>query len=309
MIRSFFTFTSTFTLVVLMTCGYQASAQCCSPGNPVAGTSFVGILDPMSVRSITFYRHNYSDTYYEGSKVASLQGKTANFNYIGQMIGFGLAKRVGMELELGYFINKTEEDQWVGLQSTQGWSNGALLAKGLIFRVPMKWEITGAAGWKFPLGTKVFYDEYGLPLPATLQPSTRAHGAIAQLYVFRMFNNLGARAILINRYETNGLNEEEYRFGDALFSSLFLSKTFFLRYSAILQIRNEYRRYDYQSNTKFAVTGGDVVFISPQFAYSFPPSWVITVGADLPAYRYYNGLQLGSKAAFSISVVKDLHFK
>jgi hypothetical protein len=42
-------------------------------GNPVSGSEYVGIL-PKDPSTITYYRHSYSDTYYEGSEVSDYQG-------------------------------------------------------------------------------------------------------------------------------------------------------------------------------------------------------------------------------------------
>ena len=45
-----------------------AFSQCCSPGNPIGGTTNIGILDKKAFRVIAFYRYSYSDGYYKGSK-------------------------------------------------------------------------------------------------------------------------------------------------------------------------------------------------------------------------------------------------
>ena len=84
-------------------------AQCCSPGNPVAGASQVGILAPYTLRTVTYFRTSYSDTYYKKDHKTGREGSYARYNYIGEIISFGLPKRFTTELELGYFLEKTQD--------------------------------------------------------------------------------------------------------------------------------------------------------------------------------------------------------
>ncbi|MEO7905570.1 MAG: hypothetical protein ABIT06_01235, partial [Saprospiraceae bacterium] len=52
-------------------------AQFCSPGNPVGGTASVGTVQKGSLRSITFFRHSFSDTFYDETKEAEFQDTKA----------------------------------------------------------------------------------------------------------------------------------------------------------------------------------------------------------------------------------------
>lgn len=294
-------------LLFLCTLAGNAQAQCCSVGNPVMGLGSVGVLDPGTLRSISFFKSGWSDTYYEGSEPALLQGKTASYNYFGQLLGYGITKRFGMELELGYFLNKTEEDEWVGRQNTYGLSSAVLLMKALAWKKSDVWELSAAAGVKIPMPNREFQDEFGLPYPVTLQPSFQAFGGVGQIFLFRNFRQAGLKAVLLNRFEFNGVDKDEYRMGKAWFSSLFLSKGFAARHMAILQFRNEMRGYDYQGLTRFSTTGGNILILSPQYALSLKSGWKIFLSADLPLYRNYNGMQLGSKMAGGISLMRDFH--
>jgi hypothetical protein len=280
-------------------------AQCCSVGNPVMGLGTVGVLEPNSLRSITFLKTSYSDTYFEGSQPSTLQGKTASYNYIGQLLGYGISKRLGVELELGYFLNKTEEDEWLGRQNTYGFSSGVMMLKGLIWKSSDVWEFSTAAGLRFPLKNRVFTDEFGLPYPVALQPSIQAYGAVGQLFLYRNFTDLKLKSVWLNRFEFNASDPDAYKVGSAWFSSLFLSRSFKGRHVAIIQLRNEWRAHDFQGETRFSASGGDVLLVSPQYAYILPAEWKLFLMAELPLYRRYNGMQMGAKMAFGISLMKD----
>jgi hypothetical protein len=111
--------------------------------------------------------------------------------------------------------------------------------------------------------------------------------------------------VVLNRYEINGYNADDYRFDNSLFSSVFVGRSFAKNWAATLQFRNEYRQEDWQSDIRYLVTGGDILYLSPQLSYTFKPRMTLSLTADFHIYRDYNGIQLGPKYAFGISLVKD----
>ena len=80
-------------------------------GTPSGASQYVGILNKNHLRIIvTFGRHNFLDTYYQGSHIStdpSLLQKSF-YNYSGLTLSFGITKRVTLESDNGYFINKTQ---------------------------------------------------------------------------------------------------------------------------------------------------------------------------------------------------------
>lgn len=295
------------------------SAQCCSPGNPVAGASQVGILTPYTLRTVTYFRTSYSDTYYIKDSKTDRGGSYARYNYIGEILSFGLPLRFTAELEMGYFLEKTQDSDPSNLHNkTSGLSNGVLTVKYGFLKSPKLYELTGGAGFKFPFSTKPVTDSSGAFYPPEIQPSTGAFGAVGQLFFSKGFLPVQMKVILLNRFEYNGQNKEDYQFGASLFSSVFVSKTFFKHLVVLLQFRNEYRWKDKQYYVTedgkddffyMTGTGGDIVYIAPMASWSFPRGWSVSVNFDLPVYRYYNGEQLSPRAAGGISVIKDFRFK
>jgi hypothetical protein len=279
-------------------------AQCCSPGNPVSGSAYVGILPPKTLRTITYYRHSFSDTYYEGSKVSDYQGTHSGYDFFGEVLSYGIIKKLTVEAELGYYIYKYQESDVLGKLKTYGFSNATVSLKYAVLKTKKDMELTLGAGAKVPVSRKVFSNDYG-PYPQDIQPSTGAFGFVAQLFFYKGFKEKKWRVVLLNRFEINGYNSEDYRFGNALFSSVFLGRSFAKNWAATLQFRNEYRWEDWQGDTRYLATGGDILFISPQLSYTFKPRLTLSVTADFPVFRDYNGIQLGPKYAFGISVVKD----
>ena len=307
------------TVLLLSGFGNDLRAQCCSPGNPVAGANQVGILVPWSLRTVTYFRTSYSDTYYIGDTKTNRGGSYARYNYLGEILSLGLPLRFTTELELGYFLEKLQDSDPTSLHNkTSGLSNGVLSLKYGFLKTPKLWELTGGAGFKFPFSRAPMTDTNGVFYPPEIQPSTGAFGVVGQLFLAKGFRPIQMKLLFINRYEYNGRNKEEYRFGSSLFTSLFVSKTFFEHLVVMLQFRNEYRWKDKQYYDKedgqedyfyMTGTGGDIVYISPQASWSFPKGWSVSINCDIPVYRYYNGEQLTPRMAGGISLIKDFRFK
>lgn len=282
-----------------------AIAQCCAPGNPVSGSEYIGTLPKKTLRTITYYRHSYSDTYYEGSEVSEIQGMESGYDYIGEVISYGLLKKLSIEAELGYYIDKFQDSEVLDRFTTHGFANAVVSAKYAVLKTKNDMELTVGAGAKVPVSRKIFRDQYGVPYPQELQPSTGAFGFAGQIFFFKGFDEKKWRLVVHGRYELNGYNSEDYRFGDAIFTSLFFGRSFAKHWAATLQLRNEFRFEDWQGDTRYLVTGGDIIFVSPQISYTFKPKLTLSLTGDIPVFRHYNGVQLSPKWAVGISLVKD----
>ncbi len=294
-------------LPVLMALGSDLFGQCCAPGNPVAGANQVGILPKYTLRTATFYRYSYSNTYYDGTGKAEYQGTTANYNYLGEIIGFGLPLRFTAELELGYYLQKSQDNDLAGTSKLSGPANGVFTVKYGIIKTPKLWELTIGAGMKFPFTQKTLMDDQGIAYPPDMQPSTGAFGYVGQLFLAKGFLPIQMKLMLINRVEVNGKNKEDYHYGTGIFSSFFITKTFLSHLVVMLQYRNEYRWPDKEGDIDFPGTGGDIMYVCPQVAWSFPKGWAVSANCDLPVWRDYNGFQLGPKIAAGVTLVKDFN--
>ncbi|MEI6575921.1 MAG: transporter [Bacteroidota bacterium] len=292
--------------LIILFLNAEAYAQCCSPGNPVAGTAAAGIVMKHNLRVVTFYRHSFSDTYYTGTKPSPDEDQigTANFNFAGAIFAYGITKRLTVETELGYFINKTKNDTILkSKQSTSGMYNGTLSMKYCLIHSSNGLELSLGAGAKFPFTQQPISNELG-PLPEDIQPSTGAFGFVGQLFIAKAFPSLQFKLIWTNRYEINGRNLDKYKFGNAWYSSLFFSKGLGKGWVGLLQFRNENRKVDFNGETKFPSTGGNVFIISPQLSHSFG-HYNVTAMFDMPVMRNLNGKQLNTKYAYSISINRD----
>lgn len=294
------------TLFLAYASAAAAWSQCCSPGNPVGGSANVGTLDGGALRAMAFLRHSYSDTYFEGSRKAEFQGTTAGYYYFGSVLACGITRRLTAETELGVFLDKRKRYGDNEPEHSRGLANGVFSLKyGLWKNSFREWELTAGAGIRFPFTRKLAMSADGYPLNMDVQPTTGAYGFVGQLFLYKGFLPRGWRFFLLNRYEKNAENNIGYRYGDALTSAIFASRKINLKWTAILQVRHEWRQIDHWEGIKLNSTGGEIVTLSPQINYTIARKWNVSFLFDIPVYRKYNLAQLSPKYAFAVNFVRD----
>jgi hypothetical protein len=192
---------------VLIFSGLDLHAQCfASPGNPVAGSANIGVLQQRISRMVVFHKFSYSDTYYAGSNKVDYNFPTAienaNYNYSGISFGYGLKPKLTLEVEAGYFFNKTQNYRYIDYKLRGfGLSNAVFSAKYNIHKnVDKKTEITVAGGVKVPFRLKPQVVD-GVRLDIDVQPSTGNFGFNLQALFVKEFKNISARIIFLSRYD------------------------------------------------------------------------------------------------------------
>ncbi len=295
----------------------RLSAQCCSAGSPVGATVNVGILDKGMLRVSAFYRHNVLDNYFTGTdKNENYSGKisTTNFNYTNLNIAYGLTHRMSIEVDAGYFLNKTQilKDPVGYVRKGFGFSAATINLKYCLYNdLPNQFEATAGVGFKIPLATELQYDG-SVPLPVEIQPSTGAYGYVFQLFFNKGFSEHKFRIFNINRIEYNQKNKFDYRYGAFMINSLFFSKQIIDKLAFVLEFRNEWKQQDKEVNifTKQTVetinTGNHNIIVSPRLSYSFKNAWFISALYDIPVYRNYIGTQMALDYSFAFSISKNI---
>ncbi|MDD3877900.1 MAG: hypothetical protein PHT69_14860 [Bacteroidales bacterium] len=291
-------------------------SQCfASPGNPVAGSANLGVLKKHSARAILFFKNSQFSGYYEGDKKSDFKYiSLAEYNYSGFVLGYGLGKKITTEAEVGYFINKTQHYDFLNLSLRgYGFSNAVISLKYNIYKsLPKEFEFSIAAGAKLPLKTEPQIVN-GVTLPVDLQASSGNFGMVLQSFLVKQYPEKSLRLFLINRYEKHfNENKQAYVFGDAIASSFFVSRHLWFPwtsltedFTAILQIRHEFKKPNDRFSQKVKASGSNLVFVSPQLNYNFSELWNLSAIVDIPLYQYYNGIQLSNKYGFSISLSRD----
>jgi hypothetical protein len=295
-------------------------SQCCSTGSPVGASVYVGVLGKNYLRTAVYYRHSYSDTYFSGTTRNSSSEnealKYASYNFTGMAVGYGVTKKLTVEADLGYFINKTQQyNDFIsqldsvnhGVVKGYGLSNGGLTLKyGAWVRPSQELEFTLGAGFRYPFTTRPQSVD-GVQLNRDVQPSTNAFGASGMLFFNKGFSDITLRIFSINRYDYNFEGTDGYRFGNILLNSVFVSKKLFRYCFAIIQVRSEWKTNDRDQGNKVTNSGFVLLTVSPTLSYSVAGKWNITALCDIPVYKQFNGTQMTPKYAFALSITRDFN--
>lgn len=282
--------------------------QCCSPGNPISGSSILGALPNGEGRISGTYSHSRSNAYYRGTRVvAPFFVDRGHFHHVSLNGAYAISGRVTVESEVTYFVSKVQEYVDGALPSSRrgfglgDWS--ATINVNLFRNRRARFELTSGAGLKVPLGT-YRQERDGALLPLDIQPTTGAVDFRHSLFLYKGFPNRGFRLFAVNTVDVKTANPDGYRYGNLFSTSLFGSATVGLRWDAALQVRSEVRARDRRESGPIPVTGSTKIFVSPQLSYAVSQSLVVTTLVDVPIYQYYRGGQLGTTLGFSIGMIR-----
>ena len=77
----------------------------------------------------------------------------------------------------------------------------------------------------------------------------------------------------------------------------------------MLQLKFEYAAYDFDDRIHdiFRHSGSRIFLISPLIQYSFAERWHLSLMADFPVYKYYNGSQLANRYSAGINITRDFN--
>ncbi len=165
MIRNI-TFCVTATLLIILIGGKITYSQCCSGGCPIGASTYNGVLEKNNLQTMISYRNGHSENYFRDN--VKLLGypnpiKFLNFYFLDITIGYGILKNITIENTNGYFINKIQHLEIDSINKLElkanGAANGILMIKyNLYYNLKKDIEITIGAGIKYPLSTKLQYN-------------------------------------------------------------------------------------------------------------------------------------------------------
>lgn len=291
-------------------------AQCfVSPGNPIAGSSNVGVLQQGTWRVMAMYKYDERADYFRGDKsIGPMLVETADYNFLSATLAYGISKKWTVEAEAGYFLNKSYRYQEYDPLTGSGPSNILLSAKTLIYsNIYRNTEWSVGAGLNIPFSREPRFVD-GVMLPVDLQPSSGNYGVVGQSFLVREFPDRSFRILLINRYHlVMGENKFGYRFGSSFQNSIFLARHLYFPWTditkdltAILQLRHKYTGRNRKDGEVVTDSGSQKFFVAPQLNYNPHPLWNISLIAELPLYQYYNGVQISHNYSIAFIITRDI---
>lgn len=294
----------------VLVCVQTGHSQCCAQGTPMGGAGNLGTLPARSFQLVSFYKFSESIPQKEDNPYF-ITG--ADFNFVGINLAYGVTPKLTAELDLGYFINKTQY-YTVGINNYDvrgfGLSNGTFSLKYGIYKSRnAKWEIVGGMGLKFPFTTEYQIVD-NVQVPVDNQPSTCGFGVAPKVLIFRKFNPQDMNIFFIHRTDYNFTNSQNYTYGHGFSNSIFVTKKLnFISCNmlGVVQFRHETRTMDIKPDGEpVTTTGSNTVFAAPQLGYTFFKKLFVSATYELPLYQIYNTEKLQYKQAFTFSLVLNL---
>ncbi len=301
-------------IICLMACSELAHGQCLSSVNPVGGTENLLALEKKSLRFITFYKYGQGTQYFEGHQHSDFDLiKKGYYNYLSAIIGYGIGRKLTLEIESGYYLNKTQvyDTEPEYKLTGKGFSNVVTSLKYSLYTNHMKRIYFSASlGAKIPC-SRTPQSQNNVQLPVEVQPTIGSYGLVFNSSFVKENTAKGLRYFMTNRVQANLPNKDDYRLGTAIFNSLYISKHLMFNWlpgdwTTILQVRNEIRFRDEHSGKQRESTGGVLFFLVPQINFMIKENWNVSTMVDIPVYQYFHGTQLGSDAGFTISLSRTV---
>ncbi len=308
----------------------ESNAQgCCSggAGSPIAGGTSQGVLRERQIEFALNYKYLESNKFLIEDRDTVPLFDNLSSEYLYFRTGYGLSKKLTLEISAGYFLNKkltefkTEDGQKV--ISSKGFGDLIIFPRYDVYfktSATRKTELTIGVGYKLPLGSNidsnlvftnpVTGDEYYTISPPTVQPTNGSHDFILYLFGLRGYPRQKLNFFANAMYIRKGFNSLGQKFGDYSSVGLFVSKTFFRKLGVTTQLKGEWigklqsaRNIDMVAfyNVYPESTGAKNLFVVPQISYTYK-TFTLYGLADIPIYQYVNGNQVGSEINLTVGL-------
>ncbi len=289
-------------------CSLQLSAQCCSAGNPVAGSGFESSSAKGEWQISSAVKYSLSDQYYfHDTKIDNPYILKSSYLYQNLWLSYSISNRVSVSADAGYFYDKSQKlsfnDEPFRL-GTSGIGDVALAVKIIaIKKVKPITQLAFSAGTKIPVGA--FHQSVdGITIPISLQPSSGAFRWTAAASFQRLSANqnwgFASQAMLELSSEINK-GYLVYRYGHFLRINAGVMHRVFPRINVsvfgVFDVRGKDTR---EFNQVVAGSGSYSVLVQPWVQYAFRPDRILFFNIESPVYRYFNGELLGNKLATQI---------
>ncbi|MBJ6369078.1 hypothetical protein JF259_13360 [Snuella sp. CAU 1569] len=283
----------------------QINAQtCCSGGIPLSNNIGLPILEKGSLQIGLHYDYNNLNTLNNGNDKLDDDARlrithsvllNANYALTNNLSIEGLFSWVNQRRKISQFNNEN-------LDKTSGIGDAVLLAKYKFPKIMGKnTDLAIGLGTKLPLGSSTETNDQGITLNADLQPGSNAWDMVYWSSISTSFNFRPSFSVSSNIiYRSTGTNtsyfgDSAYKFGNELQAFIHFSDQF-LFYKTIVtpSISFKYRNanQDKVNNFNLDNTGGNWVFVIPNFSISLTPQLSFSLKAELPIYSFVDGTQL-----------------
>lgn len=287
-------------------CGIPSawSQTCCSGGVPLANN--IGGLPLTSKGTFQFSLAgdlNRLQTLKEGTNVLDDDSRERTTFSTLFKASYALTGRLSIETFMSWVAQQRIISQAGGfsdMEQTKGFGDIAILLNYTYYR-QKRITLTAGMGPKLPTGASDLTNANGLPLNADLQPGS---GAWDALWLHRAQVTSGkrpSRNYFVNiTYRHTGtnpdyLNQLRYRFGNEFQVFTGVADQFVIGkglFTAGINARFRHARQDALNSEPLPNTGGQWIFLMPNFGWHIKSNMILSANIELPLYAHIEGTQL-----------------
>ncbi len=269
---------------------------------PLSNNIGLPILEKGTWQIGMFYDYNNLNTLNNGTESLNDDSRLRITHSVLVNVGYSITDDLSVE-GLFTWVNQRRNITQFGnsnLDQTSGIGDAIVLGRYRIINKP-DYEISLGAGAKLPLGSTTNTNNIGIILNADLQPGSNALDIIyitsfSKRFSFRQSMNFSTRLT----YRSTGTNNEylgssEYKFGNEFQAFLSVSDQFLLfKQIVVPSISFKFRdvKRDIIDGNEITNTGGNWVFLIPDFSINLTPQILFTTRLEVPLYANVRGTQL-----------------
>ncbi|WP_282162445.1 hypothetical protein [Ulvibacterium marinum] len=304
-----------FIITIFISAQQLFSQTCCSGGVPLSNN--LGL--PNEGKGVWIlglnYDYNNLNTLNAGTDKLDDDSRLRITNSVLASLGYAFTDRISVEA-LFTWVNQTRTITQFGNENfteTTGIGDAVFLAKYAIPDILGERTVLNLGlGTKAPLGKSDLTTEEGFQLTADLQPGSGAWDMIGWLSISKGLNFRPSATISGSfTYRLTGKNNSylndtsTYEFGDVIQANLGYTDQFLL-FNTIFSpgVVFKYRNasVDRIEDSDLPNTGGEWVFVRPEFGAQITPSIIVNTRLELPVYSYVDGTQLTPTLRFTAGI-------
>lgn len=291
-------------LIGLYSINLAQGQTCCSGGIPLSNNIGLEFSEDNKLILGVSYDFNNLNTLKNDSETLDDDSRLRTTHSVLVNAGYTLTDRLSIEGLFSWVNQRRIINQFnsENIDETYGIGDAIALARYTILKnTRTNWTVNLGLGVKIPLGSSTETSEQGITLNADLQPGSNAWDMIylvgaSKTFDFRPTMAFSSRIV----YRQTGENDEyfgdsTYEFGNEIQAYLSVSDQFLIKNTLVNSgITFKYRNAsnDQIQSIDLPNTGGDWVFIIPNFSIHIFQNIRFNAAAELPLYSRPDGIQL-----------------
>ncbi len=295
-----------FVLSVSCLLGFHFSEgqTCCSGGIPLSNNIGLSNYEKGTLQIGINYDFNNLNTLNSGSERLEDNSRLRITHSILINLGYSITDKLSVEGLFTWVNQRRKITQFdnENLDQTSGIGDGVLLVKYEFQNtLGANSAVSIGLGTKIPLGSSTETNDQGITLNADLQPGSNTWdilywSSFSKSFNFRPSLNVSSRFIYRNTGTNNSyFGDSTYKFGNEFQFFLGFSEQFlFFNTLASPSLTFKYRNADQDKVNGFDLdnTGGNWVFLIPNFSVDLSPGVSFSTNAEIPLHSYVDGTQL-----------------